>query len=285
MKRSFSITQRFTDRTNIKLYLKDINKIPLLTPEGELNLFKSLSVEEDPKIKQKIIDKIVSANLRFVVSVAKQYQNQGLSLEDLISEGNVGLINSIDHFDYTKGFRFISYAVWWIRQNINRAVLDKSTTIRYSANHSVLMSKINKLSRKYMQEFERQPSLEELSKELNIPEEKLSKSYSYSVKCVSIDTPLIEDGGSLVDIIPNTNSTPADSLISQEYKNSELHLVLNTLSEREHDIILMYYGIGMQEMSMLDIAVRFNCTGERIGQIKNEALKKLQKYKNILLNE
>ena len=285
MKRSFSITQRFTDRTNIKLYLKDINKIPLLTPEGELNLFKSLSVEEDPKIKQKIIDKIVSANLRFVVSVAKQYQNQGLSLEDLISEGNVGLINSIDHFDYTKGFRFISYAVWWIRQNINRAVLDKSTTIRYSANHSVLMSKINKLSRKYMQEFERQPSLEELSKELNIPEDKLSKSYSYSVKCVSIDTPLIEDGGSLVDIIPNTNSTPADSLISQEYKNSELHLVLNTLSEREHDIILMYYGIGMQEMSMLDIAVRFNCTGERIGQIKNEALKKLQKYKNILLNE
>jgi RNA polymerase primary sigma factor len=285
MKRSFSITQRFTDRTNIKLYLKDINKIPLLTPEGELNLFKSLSVEEDPKIKQKIIDKIVSANLRFVVSVAKQYQNQGLSLEDLISEGNVGLINSIDHFDYTKGFRFISYAVWWIRQNINRAVLDKSTTIRYSANHSVLMSKINKLSRKYMQEFERQPSLEELSKELNIPEEKLSKSYSYSVKCVSIDTPLIEDGGSLVDIIPNTNSTPADSLISQEYKNSELHLVLNTLSEREHDIILMYYGIGMQELTMSDIATRFNCTGERIGQIKNEALKKLQKYKNILLNE
>ena len=285
MKRSFSITQRFTDRTNIKLYLKDINKIPLLTPEGELNLFKSLSVEEDPKIKQKIIDKIVSANLRFVVSVAKQYQNQGLSLEDLISEGNVGLINSIDHFDYTKGFRFISYAVWWIRQNINRAVLDKSTTIRYSANHSVLMSKINKLSRKYMQEFERQPSLEELSKELNIPEEKLSKSYSYSVKCVSIDTPLIEDGGSLVDIIPNTNSTPADSLISQEYKNSELHSVLNTLSEREHDIILMYYGIGMQELTMSDIAIRFNCTGERIGQIKNEALKKLQKYKNILLNE
>ena len=285
MKRCFSITQRFTDRTNIKLYLKDINQFALLTPEEELSLFQSLEQETDAKLRQKIIDKIVNANLRFVVSVAKQYQNQGLSLEDLISEGNIGLIHSIDHFDYNRGFRFISYAVWWIRQSINRAVLDKSSTIRYSANHSVLMSKIKKVSRKYMQEFERLPSIEELSKELDIPEDKLSKAYGYSVRCVSKDTPLIEDGGSLVDIIPNTNSTLADSIVSLESKNNELYSILNTLSEREHDILLMYYGIGMQELTMSDIAVRFNCTGERIGQIKNEALKKLQKYKNILLNE
>ena len=285
MKRSFNITQRFTDRTNIKLYLKDINKIPLLTPEEELNLFKSLSIEQDVRLKQSIIDKIVVSNLRFVVSVAKQYQNQGLSLEDLISEGNVGLINSISHFDYTKGYRFISYAVWWIRQNINRAVLDKSTTIRYSANHSVLMSKINKVSRKYMQEFERLPSLEELSTELHVPVDKLSKTYGYSVRCVSIDTPLIEDGGSLVDIIPNTNALPTDSNITKESKNSELISVLNTLTDREYDIIIMYFGIGVQEMSMTEIANRFNCTGERVGQIKNDVLKRLQKFKNKLLNE
>lgn len=285
MKRCFNITQRFTDRTNIKLYLKDINKIPLLTPEEELSLFKSLEQETDERLKQKIIDKIVSANLRFVVSVAKQYQNQGLSLEDLISEGNVGLIHSIDHFDCSKGFRFISYAVWWIRQSINRAVLDKSSTIRYSANHSVLMSKINKISKKYMQEFERMPSIDELSKELNVPEDKLSKAYGYSVRCVSIDTPLIEDGGSLVDIVPNANSTPADDIVSVESKNNELQSVLNTLSDREHDIIIMYFGIGVQEMSMSEIAIRFNCTGERVGQIKNDVLVKLKKFKNKLLND
>ena len=277
--KSIQIKRSITDRndTSLNNYLKDISKIKLLTPEQEKTIGKL--VKEKNK---KAIDKLVTSNLRFVVSVAKQYQNQGIDLIDLIQAGNTGLIEAANRFDVDKGYRFISYAVWWIRQAIIQSLSDNSRTIRLPMSQIHSASKINKTISEFEQKYQRKPSNEELEKLLGIPANKINKIINSENRVVSIDTPFKdEEEGTLVDIIPNKNSPKADSIINDEYKTKEINMLLDTLTDREHDIIRMYFGIGCYPITLEDIGEKFGLTYERIRQIKESALKNLQKYKSL----
>lgn len=278
--RQLKITQSITARdSSLNYYLREVSQERLINLDEEVRLAE--------KIKQgdkKALDKLVRANLRFVISVAKQYQSQGLSLPDLINEGNLGLIKAAQKFDETRGFKFISYAVWWIRQSILQALAENSRSIRLPMNQIGIINKINKTSSKFEQENERTPSTEELSKELSIPEDKISELLKASnKKAVSIDTPFtIGEDNSLIDVLPNSNSLPADCVTNDESIHIEINRALNTLQDRSREILKMYYGIGCQELDMEEIANKFGITRERVRQIKEESIKKLRKNSNFL---
>lgn len=239
-----------------------------------------LTAEEEKEIAikakegdQKAKNRLISANTRFVVSVAKQYQGQGLDLEDLIAEGNIGLIKAAEKFDPDKGFKFISYAVWWIRQSILQALSDKSRTIRLPLNQVTLLNKIRKATAEFAGKNERDPSLKELEEITGIPSDKIYAILNMAAKLVSVDSPFKdEEEGTYIDVIPNQNSPKADAELMKESKEADITKVLSPLGPRSHDIIRMYFGLGTREMTLTEISEKFGVTSERIRQLKEKAL-------------
>ncbi|HQL70534.1 MAG TPA: RNA polymerase sigma factor RpoD/SigA, partial [Bacteroidales bacterium] len=243
-----------------------------------------ISVEEEVELAQRIkkgdriaLEKLTRANLRFVVSVAKQYQNQGLSLPDLINEGNLGLIKAAEKFDETRGFKFISYAVWWIRQSILQALAEQSRIVRLPLNQVGSLNKINKAFSKFEQENERRPTSEELAKELDLPVEKVADTMRVSGRHVSVDAPFVTgEENSLLDVLENTDSPHTDSMLINESLSREIDRTLATLTERERDIIRYFFGIGCQEKTLEEIGEEFGLTRERVRQIKEKAIRRLR---------
>ena len=272
--RQLKITKSITNRESASLdkYLQEIGREELISVEEEVELAQRIK-----KGDQEALEKLTRANLRFVVSVAKQYQNQGLSLPDLINEGNLGLIKAAEKFDETRGFKFISYAVWWIRQSILQALAEQSRIVRLPLNQVGSLNKINKALSKFEQENERMPSPEELAEILDIPREKISDTLRVSGRHVSVDAPFVEgEDNSLLDVLPNNDSPNADSGLVNESLNKEIERALSTLTERERDIVKNFFGIGCQEMTLEEIGERFNLTRERVRQIKEKAIRKLR---------
>ncbi len=274
------ITKQFTNRESKSLdqYLQEIGKVELLTPEDEIELAIRIK-----KGDQKAKEKLVKANLRFVVSVAKQFQNQGLSLGDLINEGNIGLIKAAERFDETRGFKFISYAVWWVRQSIMQAIADQSRVVRLPLNRVGNLTKISKAYRDLEQEFERKPTTEELAKMLDMSSDEVAYALQIAGRQVSMDAPLKEgdDGkNSLVDILPNNEMPNPDQKLMIESLKKEVANVLSTLTEREREVIKLYFGIDSDHSATLEeIGERFNLTRERVRQIKEKALRNLKASK------
>lgn len=265
-----SITNRESD--SLEKYLQSIAKEPLLTPEEEVELAQRVHQGD-----KEALDKLVKGNLRFVVSVAKQYQNQGLSLPDLINEGNLGLIRAAEKFDETKGFKFISYAVWWIRQSISQAVDEQSRMVRLPMNQLGSIRRINKEISKFEQENGRMPSSDELSDILDIASEKITDAIRVSGRAVSVDAPFGDDEeGTLIDVLKNPDSPDADNGLEQESLVQEIERVLSSLNERERGIICGAFGIGGPEKSFDELAEEYGLTRERVRQIKEKALRKLK---------
>ena len=272
--RQLKITKSITNRESASLdkYLQEIGREELVSPEEEVELAQRIR-----KGDQKALEKLTKANLRFVVSVAKQYQNQGLSLPDLINEGNLGLIKAAEKFDETRGFKFISYAVWWIRQSILQALAEQSRIVRLPLNQVRSLNKINKAPSKFEQENERQPSSEELSEMIDVPKDKISDTLRVSGRHVSVDAPFVEgEDNSLLDVLPNDDSPSADRGLVNESLNTEIERALSTLSSREREIIKSFFGIGCQEMTLEEIGERFGLTRERVRQIKEKAIRRLK---------
>ena len=282
--RSLTITQSITDRNDrsINGYLKDISKIPLIDNEEMIKLAKQAKQGD-----QRALDKIVTSNLRFVVSVAKQYRNKGIPLVDLIQLGNLGIIEASKKWDETRGIKFISYAVWWIRQSIIQGISSECRTIRVPMNQIVCMNKLNKANEKLEQELGRTPSVEELEAETGIDSSKIVLNHTSLNKTLSLNVAFSDDeeSGSLVDIIPNTNSTIADEGITNESTIIELNNILNKLSYREGDIIKMIFGIGMLPMTLEEVAARFGIGTERVRQIQHQTLDKLKRLYGNKLRE
>jgi RNA polymerase primary sigma factor len=272
--RQLKITKSITNRESASLdkYLQEIGKEELITVEEEVELAQRIK-----KGDRDALEKLTRANLRFVVSVAKQYQNQGLSLPDLINEGNLGLIKAAEKFDETRGFKFISYAVWWIRQSILQALAEQSRIVRLPLNQVGSLNKINKAFSKFEQEFERQPSPEELAEVLDLPKEKVSDTLRVSGRHVSVDAPFVDgEDNSLLDVLPNNDSPNADKSLLNESLTREIERSLATLTERERDIIKLFFGIGIQEMTLEEIGEQFGLTRERVRQIKEKAIRRLR---------
>ncbi len=272
--RQLKITKSITNRESASLdkYLQEIGKEELITVEEEVELAQRIK-----KGDQAALEKLTRANLRFVVSVAKQYQNQGLSLPDLINEGNLGLIKAAEKFDETRGFKFISYAVWWIRQSILQALAEQSRIVRLPLNQVGSLNKINKAYSKFEQEHERKPSPEELADSLELPADKVSDTLRVSGRHVSVDAPFVDgEDNSLLDVLVNSDSPNADRTLIQESLAREIHRALATLTEREADIIRLFFGIGCQEMTLEEIGERFGLTRERVRQIKEKAIRRLR---------
>lgn len=275
--RQLKISHRITSRESIALdkYLNDINKISLLTPEEESNLAKRIK-EGD----QEALMKLTESNLRFVVSVSKQYQNQGLSLSDLINEGNLGLMKAAKRFDESKGFKFISYAVWWIRQSILQAIVEYSRIVRLPLNKVSAYNKVNQVYTSFVQEFEREPSIEELSEILEIPAKEIALVLKGSGKHVSVDAPLSEDEDSstLLDIMTMDDSIAPDLKLMEESIQKEIAIGLSVLSPREVAILEGFYGLnGVKPLSLEELAFRYDLTRERVRQIRDRALGRLRK--------
>ncbi len=272
--RQLKITKSITNRESASLdkYLQEIGKEELITVEEEVELAQRIK-----KGDQAALEKLTRANLRFVVSVAKQYQNQGLSLPDLINEGNLGLIKAAEKFDETRGFKFISYAVWWIRQSILQALAEQSRIVRLPLNQVGSLNKINKAFSKFEQEHERKPSPEELAESLELPAEKVADTLRVSGRHISVDAPFVEgEDNSLLDVLINNDSQNADRALMMESLAKEIERALATLTERESDIIRMFFGIGCQEMTLEEIGERFGLTRERVRQIKEKAIRRLR---------
>ncbi len=274
--RQLKITKSITNRESQSLekYLQEIGKVELISPEEEVRL-ATLIKQGD----QKALDRLTKANLRFVVSVAKQYQNQGLSLPDLINEGNLGLIKSAQRFDETRGFKFISYAVWWIRQSILQALAEQARIVRLPLNKVGLTNRIQKAFSQLEQEFEREPSAEELAELLGMELEEVTATLGINVRHVSMDTPLSEgEEGTLLDVMENTNAERTDALLDHTQSlKTEIDRSLATLTERQKEVICFFFGIGVDHpLSLEDIGDRFNLTRERVRQIKDKALTKLK---------
>ena len=273
--RQLKITHSITNRDikSLDKYLQDICSEELLTPEQEVQLAQRIKQGD-----QAALERLTKANLRFVVSVAKQYQNQGLSLPDLINEGNVGLIKAAKRFDETRGFKFISYAVWWIRQSILQAIAENSRIVRLPSNQLGALNKLKKEISKLEQQLERPPSEEELAELLDIPEDKIKAIMGISGRHVSIDAPLASDEDvNFVDVLPNEDTPPTDSKLMQESLSQEIERSLSTLTEYERDVIKMYFGIGLPHpLSLDEIAMKFNLTRERVRQIKEKGIKRLK---------
>jgi len=263
--RQLKITKSITNRESASLdkYLQEIGKEELITVEEEVELAQRIK-----KGDQEALEKLTRANLRFVVSVAKQYQNQGLSLPDLINEGNLGLIKAAEKFDETRGFKFISYAVWWIRQSILQALAEQSRIVRLPLNQVGSLNKINKAFSKFEQEHERKPSAEELPDTLDLPADKVADTLRVSGRHVSVDAPFVDgEDNSLLDVLVNSDSPNADRSLIQESLAKEINRALTTLTERESDIVRLFFGIGCQEMTLEEIGERFGLTRERVRQI------------------
>lgn len=279
--KSFKITQSITDRKDASLgiYFKDVSKLSMITPEKEVELTKRIKLGDKAAANE-----LVTANLRFVISVAKQYQNKGLDLVDLIQEGNIGMLEAAYKFDETRGYRFISYAVWWIRQSIMRAISEQCRTVRVPMSQIVNMSKINKMSEKFEQKNGRTPSMEEIEEETNLDRKKINMSLSSTYRSVSLESPLRdEDVSCLLDVLPNDNSESTDTTALKSDLIIEIEHILSKLSYREQDVLRMSFGIGVQAMSNDEIANRFGIGGERIRQIQHSAINHIRnKYRNEL---
>ncbi|MDY3979788.1 MAG: RNA polymerase sigma factor RpoD/SigA [Tidjanibacter sp.] len=272
--RQLKITKSITNRESASLdkYLQEIGKEDLITVEEEVELAQRIK-----KGDQEALEKLTKANLRFVVSVAKQYQNQGLSLPDLINEGNLGLIKAAGKFDETRGFKFISYAVWWIRQSILQALAEQSRIIRLPLNQIGSLNKINKAFARFEQENERTPSPEELATVLDIPKEKVSDTLRVSGRHVSVDAPFADgEDNNLLDVLVNNDSPNADRGLINESLSTEVDRALDTLTDREKDIIKFFFGIGCSEMTLEEIGEKFGLTRERVRQIKEKAIRRLR---------
>lgn len=252
--------------------MQEIGKEDLITVEEEVELAQRIR-----KGDQRALEKLTRANLRFVVSVAKQYQNQGLSLPDLINEGNLGLIKAAEKFDETRGFKFISYAVWWIRQSILQALAEQSRIVRLPLNQVGSLNKINKAFSRFEQEHERRPSPEELAETLDLPAEKVADTLRVSGRHISVDAPFVEgEDNSLLDVLVNDDSPVADKTLINESLSTEVERALATLTERERDIIRLFFGINCQEMTLEEIGEKFGLTRERVRQIKEKAIRRLR---------
>jgi len=272
--RQLKITKSITNRESASLdkYLQEIGKEELITVEEEVELAQRIK-----KGDQEALEKLTKANLRFVVSVAKQYQNQGLSLPDLINEGNLGLIKAAEKFDETRGFKFISYAVWWIRQSILQALAEQSRIVRLPLNQVGSLNKINKAFARFEQEHERTPSAEELANELELPKEKVTDTLRVAGRHISVDAPFADgEDNSLLDVLVNTDSPNADKGLINESLATEVERALEILTERERDIIRYFFGIGCSEMTLEEIGEKFDLTRERVRQIKEKAIRKLR---------
>ena len=273
--RQLKITKSITNRESASLdkYLQEIGREVLISVEEEVELAQRIRQGD-----AKALDKLTRANLRFVVSVAKQYQNQGLSLPDLINEGNLGLIKAAQKFDETRGFKFISYAVWWIRQSILQALAEQSRIVRLPLNQVGSLNKISKALSKFEQDHERRPSAEELAEELDVPVDKIADTLKVSGRHISVDAPFVEgEDNSLLDVLTNDDSPNQESL------SKEVDRALHQLHEREREILKMFFGIGCQEMTLEEIGAKFDLTRERVRQIKEKAIRRLKGQKSRLL--
>ncbi|MBK7504607.1 MAG: sigma-70 family RNA polymerase sigma factor [Bacteroidetes bacterium] len=274
--RQLKITKSITNRESQSLekYLQEIGKVDLITADEEVILAQKIKQGD-----QVALEKLTKANLRFVVSVAKQYQNQGLTLSDLINEGNLGLIKAAQRFDETSGFKFISYAVWWIRQSILQALAEQSRIVRLPLNKVGSLNKINKAFSQLEQEFEREPSADELAELLEINREEVETTLGVAARHVSVDAPFQEgEENSLLDVLENTSSPRTDSHLEyMESLRKEIERSLSTLTDRQKEVVKYYFGIGVEHsMSLEDIGDKFGLTRERVRQIKDKAINKLR---------
>ncbi len=273
--RQLKITKSITNRESASLdkYLQEIGREELITADMEVELAQRIKQGD-----QRALEKLTRANLRFVVSVAKQYQNQGLTLPDLINEGNLGLIKAAQRFDETRGFKFISYAVWWIRQSILQALAEQSRIVRLPLNQVGSLNKINKAFSRLEQEYERPPSADELAKELDLPEDKVKDTIKVSGRHISVDAPFVDgEDNSLLDVLVNNDSPKADRELMMESLQREIERSLSTLTERERDVIRLFFGIGMQHgLTLEEIGAKFDLTRERVRQIKEKAIRRLR---------
>ena len=280
--RQLKITKSIPNRESDSLdkYLQEIGHEELISVEEEVELAQRIK-----KGDRKALEKLTKANLRFVVSVAKQYQNQGLSLPDLINEGNLGLIKAAEKFDETRGFKFISYAVWWIRQSILQAIAEQSRIVRLPLNQVGSVNKINRVLNKFEQEHERRPSIEEIADNVDLPQEKIEEAMKVNSRHVSVDAPFAEgEDNSLLDVLPNNDSPMADRKLVLESLREEINRALQTLNERERNIIEAFFGINQPEMTLEEIGDKYGLTRERVRQIKEKAIRRLRhNTKNKLL--
>jgi RNA polymerase primary sigma factor len=272
--RQLKITKSITNRESESLekYLQEIGKEELLSSDEEVDLAQQIR-----KGDHKALERLTKANLRFVVSVAKQYQNQGLSLPDLINEGNLGLLKAAEKFDETRGFKFISYAVWWIRQSILQAIAEQSRIVRLPLNQVGSVNKINRMLNKFEQENERRPTLNEISEQTDLPEDKIDEAMLVSGRHVSVDAPFVDgEDNSLLDVLVNDDSPTADRQLVIESLRAEIADALLMLSERERKVITAFYGIGVPEMTLEEIGNKYGLTRERVRQIKEKAIRRLR---------
>lgn len=292
--RQLKISKSITNRESASLdkYLQEIGHEELISAEEEVELAQRIK-----KGDRAALEKLTKANLRFVVSVAKQYQNQGLSLADLINEGNLGLIKAAEKFDETRGFKFISYAVWWIRQSILQAIAEQSRIVRLPLNQVGSVNRINRAASKFEQQNERRPSVHEIAEEVDLPEEKIEEAIKMSGKHVSVDAPFTDsDENSLLDVLPNTDAPLADNELIRQSLHDELIRALQVLSERERNIIVAFFGIRLDEgdpenpddekvteMTLEEIGTKYGLTRERVRQIKEKAIRKLRNTNNKIL--
>ena len=276
--RQLKIIQSITNRESASLdkYLQEIGREDLVSIEEEIELAQRIR-----KGDRKALERLTKANLRFVVSVAKQYQNQGLSLPDLINEGNLGLIQAAEKFDETRGFKFISYAVWWIRQSILQAIAEQSRIVRLPLNQVGSVNKINRLLNKFEQENERRPSVEELSSQIDLPEEKIDDALKAPSRHISVDAPFVEgEDNSLLDVLINDDAPTTDRSLVLESLHTEIKSALKGLNERERNVLEAFYGIDQPEMTLEEIGVKYGLTRERVRQIKEKAIRRLRANTN-----
>ena len=272
--RQLKITKSITNRESESLekYLQEIGREEMISVEEEVELAQRIK-----KGDHKALERLTKANLRFVVSVAKQYQNQGLSLSDLINEGNLGLIKAAEKFDETRGFKFISYAVWWIRQSILQAIAEQSRIVRLPLNQVSSVNKINRMLSKFEQENERRPSVEEISLVINLPEDKVDEAINANTRHVSVDAPFSEgDEGSLLDVLVNESSPMADRQLVAESLRDEIKSALRMLNDRERNVIEAFFGINGPELTLEEIGEKYGLTRERVRQIKEKAIRRLR---------
>ncbi|GAY27724.1 RNA polymerase sigma factor RpoD/SigA [Prevotella sp. MGM1] len=279
--RQLKINKSITNRDNVTLdkYLQEIGREELVSVDEEVELARRIHDGD-----RKALERLVKANLRFVVSVAKQYQNQGLSLPDLINEGNVGLIKAAEKFDETRGFKFISYAVWWIRQSILQAIAEQSRMVRLPLNQIGSVNKINKELNKFEQEFERRPSAEEISERTDMPQDKINDVLTAGSHHVSVDAPFTDgEENTLLDTMASNDSTMADKELVAESLRTEINEILKCLSEKESNILKAFFGINMNEMTLDEIGIKYGLTRERVRQIKEKAIRQLRNNTNNIL--
>lgn len=278
LKISKSITNRESEA--LEKYLQEIGREEMISTDEEVELAQRIRRGD-----RKALERLTKANLRFVVSVAKQYQNQGLTLPDLINEGNLGLIKAAEKFDETRGFKFISYAVWWIRQSILQAIAEQSRIVRLPLNQVGSVNKINRMLSKFEQENERRPSAEEISEQTDIPEDKVDEALLATSRHVSVDAPFVEgEDNSLLDVMVNDDAPQADRELVKESLRSEIASVLQVLNERERNVVKAFYGIDGPELTLEEIGNKYGLTRERVRQIKEKAIRRLRgSTKNTML--